>query len=467
MLELGIGMGLNSVLAAASNPATQFEGIDFNPLHIAHARGLAEAADLSNISLLEASFQDLAAVAQEGQHDLDLIVLHGILSWVSAEAHEAILTIVRRRLKPGGLLYVSYNCMPGWAPFLPMQRLMREVGKRNSGRSDKSVGAAIDLAQALAKEGALYFAANTGLAQRLERMASMDRGYLPHEYLNANWHIFHFADVAEMFGRAKLDFVSSATLVENADGLALPAGARTRIEAEADPIFKETLRDLASNKQFRRDLFGRGTGALTGQEQSALIAGTRFTLAVPRAKVTFTFPTLMGDLSGKAELYGPIADRLAQGPASFSEIAALPVFQAGGAGTVLQALTLLVHGGQVLPLPATPTMDFAPAQRLNSVLAEKMSQGRTYNFLAAPLAGSGVQATNLELLMLSALRAGTRETADTMSAALTERMQPLGLAFLTDGKPETEPRVIRARTEGEAHGFLTEKLPLWRQLGVI
>ena len=88
-------------------------------------------------------------------------------------------------------------------------------------------------------------------------------------------------------------------------------------------------------------------------------------------------------------------------------------------------------------------------------------------FLAAPLAGSGVQATNLELLMLAALRSGTREMADAMSAALTERMLPLGLAFLTDGKPETESRVIRARTEGEAVGFLNEKLPLWRQLGVI
>ncbi|MCL6646441.1 MAG: alpha/beta hydrolase, partial [Dehalococcoidia bacterium] len=42
--------------------------------------------------------------------------MHGILSWVSKEARDAIVSLVRQRLQPDGLFYVSYNCMPGWAP---------------------------------------------------------------------------------------------------------------------------------------------------------------------------------------------------------------------------------------------------------------------------------------------------------------------------------------------------------------
>ena len=41
-----------------------------------------------------------------------------------------------------------------------------------------------------------------------------------------------------------------------------------------------------------------------------------------------------------------------------------------------------------LPAPSGEPSDPAPAQRLNRVIAEKMLQGRTYNFLAAPVAGS-------------------------------------------------------------------------------
>ena len=468
VLELGIGMGLGFVINAAANPATQFEGVDFNPQHIAHARGLADEAGVTNVSLREASFQDLAREAGEGQHDLDLIVLHGILTWVSAEAHAAIVEIARKRLKPGGLLCVSYNCMPGWAPVLPLQRLMRENAKRVAGRSDVQTGAGLDLVQALMSEGATYFAANPGLKARVERLLPMDRNYLAHEYLNANWFIFHFADVADMFARAKLGFVGSATLAENIDSLAVPEGVRARLAAETDPVFKEGLRDIASNKQFRRDLFGRGVTPTTGPEQNALLAQARFALAVPRRKVGFKFASPLGELDGNAELYGAVADRLAQGPASLAEIAALPVFQAGGgAGAALQAVSLLVHSGQVLPLPAAETVDPAPAQRLNRVLAGKVEQGRPYGFLAAPVAGSGVQATNVELLMLAAVSAGRGASAETLAQDLGARMRRLGINWVAEGKPVTDPAAAQARAQAEAEGFLAHTLPLWRQLGVI
>ena len=468
VLELGIGMGLGFVINAAANPATHFEGVDFSPVHVAHARGLADEAELTNVSLREASFQDLAREAQEGQHDLDLIVLHGILTWVSADAHAAIVEIARKRLKPGGLLYVSYNCMPGWAPVIPLQRLMRENAKRIAGRSDVQTGAGLDLVKALMNEGASYFSANPSLAQRVERLLTMDRNYLAHEYLNANWFIFHVADVAEMFGRAKLDFVGSATLLENIDKLAAPEGVRARLEAEADPIFKETLRDIASNKQFRRDLYGRGVSATTGAEQNALLSDARFALAVPRTKVTFKIPSPLGELNGNADLYGAIADRLAKGPASLSELAALPAFREGpGAGAALQSVSLLVHSGQVLPLPAGEAPDSASAQRLNRVIAEKVLKGRTYAFLASPVAGSGIQTTNVDLMMLGAVLAGRAESAEALTQDLLTRMQALGINWLVDGKPMANPAATQTRAENEAATFLAEKLPLWRQLGVL
>lgn len=467
VLELGFGMGLGFIINAAANPATQFEGVDFNPLHVAHARGLADAAALTNVSLREASFQDLAHEATEGQHDLDIIVLHGILTWVSAEAHEAIVEIARKRLRPGGLLYVSYNCMPGWAPVLPMQRLMRENAKRLAGRSDVQTGAGIELIKALIAEGAQYFRATPSLGDRVNKLALLDKSYLAHEYLNANWFIFHFADVAEMFGRAKLGFVGSATLIENLDNLAVPEGTRARIGAETDPIFKETLRDIAGNKQFRRDLFSRGGAATTAVEQTDLISSMRFVLAVPRQKVTYKFPSPVGELDGNADLYGPIVDLLAQRVASFSEIAALPAFRQAGQATAFQALGLLVHGGQVLPVPLGETPDPAPAQRLNRALAEASRAGRFYNFLAAPAAGSGVQVSNIDLFVLAALSSETSADVGALTEATLAIMDRLGSSPVKDGKAITDPADRRASVTNEVEIVLREKLPCWQRLGVV
>ena len=57
--ELGCGYGLTTLVLAASNPQMSFVGVDFNPTHIVAARSLAEAAQLSNIRFVEASFDEL------------------------------------------------------------------------------------------------------------------------------------------------------------------------------------------------------------------------------------------------------------------------------------------------------------------------------------------------------------------------------------------------------------------------
>lgn len=465
VLELGFGMGLGFIINAAANPDTHFEGVDFNPQHVAHARGLADEAQLTNVSLREASFQDLAREADEGQQDIDLIVLHGILTWVSADAHKAIVDIARKRLKSGGFLYVSYNCMPGWAPVVPLQRLMRENAKRIVGRADRQTGEGLDLARALQVEGALFFSANPNIAARLDKLQGMDRSYLAHEYLNANWFIFHFADVAAMFAEAKASFVGSATLAENMDGVSIPEKVRARVSSEQDPIFRETLRDFVSNKQFRRDLFARGVSDLTPPESNELVRSMRFALCVPRSKVNFKISTGMGELEVKPELYGAVADLLADRSAKFEEIAALPAFS-NGESNPLQVLALLVHGGQVLPLPSRK-FDPAPAQRLNRVLIQKARLNRFYTFLAAPVAGSGIPAGHIELFTLACLFDGQRSDVPSITTAVLATMRRLGSSPLKDGVAVTDPAEQQSIISRDVETILAEKLPLWQRLGAV
>src|SRR5262249_43548645 len=129
--ELGCGRGYGTVLLAAANPNSHYVGIDFNPAHIAEARGLAKRAGVSNVTFLEMSFGDAATSSRPELADFDIVALHGVYTWIMPEVKAQIIDFVREKLVSGGLVYVSYNCMPGWAPVGPMQRLLKEVGDRS------------------------------------------------------------------------------------------------------------------------------------------------------------------------------------------------------------------------------------------------------------------------------------------------------------------------------------------------
>lgn len=467
VLELGIGMGFSFVITAASNPSVHFEGVDFNPVHVAHAQSLIDEARIPNANVRESSFQDFAQDICTETQDMDLIVLHGILSWVSEDAHEAIIDIARKRLKPGGFLYVSYNCMPGWAPVLPLQRLMLENAKRNDRRSDHQVEAGLNLAQGLLDEGALYFTAYPSIKPRLDRLLKQDKSYLAHELLNANWHIFHFSDVSALMSRAKLGFVCSATVVENMDGLAVPKGSVARIVSETDIVFKEMLRDYAINKQFRRDIYCRGVSALTRAEQNQLLSVMHFMLVLPSANLSRKQNTPIGELDINENLYDAIVGLLSKGPATFSAICNLPQLEREtSVVTAMQAISLMIHNGQVVPLPAKTANDVSAAKRLNAVICKKVNQGRSYGFLSAPVAGGGTQATNIDLLMLHEIIANDESNADILATSLLASMSRLDINWVEDGDKIVDAERRNKRARDAADVFLNEKVPLWRRLGV-
>ena len=210
VLELGFGQGFGLALLAAANPDIAFEGYDFNPDHVAHARKLIEAAGLSNIAVTETSFED--AATRGGADDTDLVAMHGIFSWVSRATQDALITIMRQRLLPEGIAYVSYNCMPGWSPIAPLRQLMLEVKRRNPSGSAKQLALALDLLKELREGGAGYFAANPAAARHFDEMLKSDPTYLAHEYLDEHWELPQFSEVAARMSEAKLTFVASAII---------------------------------------------------------------------------------------------------------------------------------------------------------------------------------------------------------------------------------------------------------------
>jgi SAM-dependent methyltransferase len=210
--ELGCGQGLSANLLAAANPLGRFFANDFNPTHVLNGRALAAEAGIGNVTFLEKSFGELAGVELP---EFDFITLHGVYSWISEENRRAVVDFIRRRLRPGGVVYVSYNSLPGWAPMAPLRRLMTEYAMHQPGPMPAKIAAAVDFGAKLKEAGAKYFGANPTVAPRLDRLRGQSPNYLAHEYFNLDWALLYHADVVRDMAGAKLSFVGSANLVDS------------------------------------------------------------------------------------------------------------------------------------------------------------------------------------------------------------------------------------------------------------
>ncbi len=108
--ELGFGQGvsLNAHMAASN---VEWWGTDFNPSQAGFAQDLAKQSG-GKAHIFDQSFGEFCT--REDLPDFDFIGLHGIWSWISNENRKILVDFIRRKLKVGGVLYISYNTLPGW-----------------------------------------------------------------------------------------------------------------------------------------------------------------------------------------------------------------------------------------------------------------------------------------------------------------------------------------------------------------
>lgn len=443
--ELGCGPGLGALLTAAANPGGRFYAVDFDPAAIAHARALAAAGGVGNVAFLHTSFAELADATDAALPPLDFIVLHGVLSWISPANRQAVLRIVERWLKPGGIACFAYMSQPGAAPMMALQRLLRRSAETAASEA-AGLAAGTALLRALRDGGAGQFAVVRELGTQLDHMATQSPGYLAHEFLGAHWEPLHAADMMAALAKAGCGFAGSATPLENIDAVSIPAEALPAVAAIEDAALRETAKDIARNQSLRRDFYQRGASPLTAAGHRATLEAQRF-VALPGAPQAgaLRFDTRIGPVEGPAAMFSPLLGALAGGrPAAFRELLALPGY-AGRGGMLNQACQMLLWAGHLHPcLPAAET---APAQALNRALWRAVAAGRDYAWVAAPAIGSALPAGRTAMLAAHALDGDPALRGEALLAAVRT----------LDGEA-ADAQALAA--------FERELLPAWRRLGV-
>jgi len=223
---------------------------------------LASAAGLSNVEFRETSFEELLGDAS--LPEFDAMCMHGVYSWVSPHNRAVLVSLIRKKLRPGWLLYISYDSMPGLGRhraspthsgpgFCAATRITIDRGGRAGARLFGRVA-----------QGGFALPRNVPVrGKQIERLKKTPRAYLAHELLTRDWEAFSFGDLVAELSEAKLAYLGSAHLTDWVDRVNFTEEQQAFLATVPDPILAESSRDMILGRQFRRDIFVKGLVPIT------------------------------------------------------------------------------------------------------------------------------------------------------------------------------------------------------------
>jgi SAM-dependent methyltransferase len=465
--ELGCGVGRSAATVAATCPEAEVWGIDFNPAHIARGRRLAEQGCLGNLHLEDWTFGSLAGAHGAALPRFHYIAMHGVWSWISPENQRHIVDFIDRHLEPGGLVYVTYNALPGWNSVAPMQRMIRSLALLQHGRSDDRVEAALRLVRVMANRGAGAIPPEH-LARLEAKCRKGETAYVAHEYLNEHWHPCYQMDVAKALAGARLTFAASANIFDNYPDICVTKEQRELVDG-TPPDLRETMCDFFRERTFRRDIFVRGSRAIPERRLEGRLRESRLTAVVPGSALSRDIKVPLGEAALGEAFYEPALKLIAEGAPTLDEIFA-HVDSAKSTATAREAIGMLIGSKQAMPvIAANPPEGVRERVRCyNSAQIRLCSdQGKAHASLAGTAIGSAVTVQLIEMLAYAALADGIAPEPQAVVEDCWERLRTTGDQLAKEGRTIEDRAETIALLRESVPEVLSVALPMWRRIGAV
>ena len=420
--------------------------------------------------LYDDAFEDFAQ--RPDLPEFDYIGIHGIWSWISDENRSVMVDFIRKKLKVGGILYISYNTLPGWATFAPMRHLMTEhaeiIGAEGHGIVSRIEGA-LEFTEKLLATNPLYSRANPQIVERIKKVKDQNRHYLAHEYFNRDWHPMHFATMADWLEPAKLSYACSAHYLDHIDAVNLTADQQTFLKEIPDLMFRESVRDFMVNQQFRRDYWVKGARKLSVLEQAEALRMQKLILIAHRPDVSLKVTGSLGEADMNEAVYGPVLDLLADHkPKTLGQIEQALKDKGIAFAQIIQAAMVLVGGGHLAAVQDEAAIAKAKkhTEKLNTHLFTKARGSSDISYLASPVTGGGILVGRFQQLFLLAISQGKKKPEEWAQATwniLAAQNQKL----LKEGKTLETPEENLTELTTQAQTFAEKQLPILKALQIV
>ena len=257
-LEIGCGDGTNLLGLAFYRPDAQFFGIDTSPVQIARARQGAQSLKLKNIQF---TCGDAHAHASAFSEPFHYIIVHGVFSWIDDDARAGILDFCHEHLGDDGIVYISYNTLPGWSVRGLVRDLILRSGVLPAGVDPLPISRElVDRLKPLLPSRENKYAAL--LEDELERLFNHEDSYLVHEYFSEYNRAFWFRDFVGTAENHGLEYV--AEMQFNSPEGRVPSELYGELaKAGVTGLRAEEMVDAICYRQFRMSLLCRSDAIRT------------------------------------------------------------------------------------------------------------------------------------------------------------------------------------------------------------
>jgi len=400
----------------------------------------------------------------------DYITLHGLYSWVSPDVRRGIRAFITNKLKVGGIVYLSYNAMPGWGAAGPLRRFFVDTAPRLDGdlveRAQKIIAMLVDL-QA---KGAPLFTETPTASRVLERLTKSDIRYVAHEFLGTNWEPLYFADLNREMEAIGLRFVGHAEILGNFPALSAVPELLDNLLDCADRFSRESIHDFVTNRFFRRDVFVRADEAHETLSDDDDLESTLFGFLVSAEHAPNSIEWAGGNVSFSGAWFDRLKKLLAYRVLSLSEIIQDPILRNCPKNDLVNGIKQLTIGGFFAPFarreiepPGGPVERIRLVPEINDVLLDRYDWAGRALVLASPVVGSGVALNSLEAALLGGLR-----TNDPMSWIVSELdHRGVGIQTIDEGAPIKDEAESRKAISRSLELFQAHKLPKLAYFGVV
>jgi SAM-dependent methyltransferase len=250
VLEVGCSDGSNLIPMAVSLPDARFVGCDISPRSLDAGRRTIDALGLANITLVEG---DLASI--EPVHgEFDFIVAHGVYSWVPPHVRDALFALAAQRLARDGVLYVSFNVLPGCR----LRQAAWDVLHQHVDHIENAharLDAARELARLVAGGGAATHESDRALRAEFHAIAQHSDSELAHDDLAVPNDPVFFRTFVAHAARHGLRYLADAD-VQTTDLKGVSDDAKAQLST-LDPLGREQYLDFFRLRRFRQSLLVR------------------------------------------------------------------------------------------------------------------------------------------------------------------------------------------------------------------
>ena len=417
--ELGFGQGLSLAIHATASEI-EWWGTELNPSHVELTHSLVTDA-AARKRLVAASFTEF--FARDDLPQFDFIALHGVWSWISAANRKAIIEFIDRQLAADGLMYLSYNAMPGWSSALSLRELLVAHATSPRGAAlplDERIERALEYAVSVAAADPLWLHALPQAERHLRDIRHRNSAYLAHEYFNRDWRPWHYAEVAAMLQPIGLDYVGQSDCSDGYDEWRFSPAQLALLAGCDDLSLRETTRDLLLDRRFRRDIWCRPTSRNNNAKYQALrIRDVAALQQVPlwhheqSVTTSVEWPAAVMSLREKLSVAGGVAF-----PGVLLESA-----------DDERALSWLWRAGEISVQQEQRAQQLCAAavRELNARLLTLALDRGDISALASSLSGTGVELDWIELALLKSALDGQNATETLLQVA--SRARALGVAI--------------------------------------